>query len=356
MKKSILKYFKAFTLVGVMASFIALSSCGEDDGGGTTAPTLTVYGTLSAQTNLGKLKGEFDAYADIVATLDDADADLTVFAPSDAAMTTLLTTLGLTDFSTVSAGIAKSVLNYHISTAGSKTTGELTVGSTVMTAQGEVITIDAGTKLKTGATALSTIVSSIEATNGIIHIVDVVIIPPTIGAQIVATLGTVAQPLLLGSNFTILAQGMAKADAGKTDPATTIVGLLVGGANLTVFAPTNATFAAGQITVDSYDAATWNAIIRNHIVVAQGGDGTETIGSDDMTTGASFTTVLQGTLFFVQGDPVNGVGVFIDSNGDFNAGPPPTGLNAEVALIDAAVSGNGRIHVIAGVLSPPSPQ
>lgn len=362
MKKSILKYFKAFTLIGVMASFIALSSCGEDDGTGTPAPTLTVYGTLSAETNLSKLKGEFDAYADIVATLDNADANLTVFAPSDAAMTTLLTTLSLENFSSVSAGIAKSVLSYHISTGGALATGDLAVGSTVMTVQGEVITIGAGTKLQTGATAESTIVSTIEATNGTIHIVDVVIIPPTIGAQIVATLGTVAQPILLGSNFTVLAQGMAKADAAATDPTATIVAMLIGGENLTVFAPTNATFEAGSITVETFSAAQWNGIIRNHIVASQGGDGTETIGSDDMITGYAPTTQAgAGLTFFFNTDGIpakKGVGIYIDGNGDVDLAVPATyeNLDAEVALIDAAVSGNGRIHVIAGLLAPPTPQ
>lgn len=344
MKKSILKYFKAFTLIGIMASVTILSSCGEDDGG-EPAATLTAYGILSAETNLGKLKSEIDVYADLVATLDNADAELTVFAPSDAAMSTLLGTLGLQDFSTVSEGVAKSVLSYHVSAAGALATGDLTEGLTVMTAQGEMITVAAGQKLSTGATALSTITNSINATNGIVHVIDVVIIPPTIGAQIVATLGTVAQPVLLGSSFTILAQAIAKADAAQTDPTATIIAALIGGSNLTVFAPTNATFEAGQITAATYDAATWNAILRNHVVIG-GTEGT-TIGSDEMgTEGFTATSALGVPLAFSTGTATNGVGIYIDS--DLNQTP-----NAEVALIDAAVVGNGRIHVIAGVLAPP---
>ncbi|MFK7953680.1 MAG: fasciclin domain-containing protein [Ekhidna sp.] len=361
MKKSILKYFKAFTMIGVMASVAILSSCGEDDGG-EPAATLTAYGILSAESNLGKLKSEIDVYSSLVDVLSNESADLTVFAPSDAAMSALLGTLGLESFATVSAGIAQSVLSYHVSTAGALTTGELTEGMTVMTAQGEVITIGAGTKLVTGATAESTITNTIQATNGIVHIVDVVIIPPTIGGTIVATLGTLAQPVLLGADFSILASGIAKADAANDGSTPTIIETLIGGENLTVFAPTNGTFNAGGLTVDSFDAATWNAIIRNHVVVAQGGeDGTGTIGTDELSTaGFSATSAVGIPLGFVfTGTPSETVaainpaapGVFIDGNADFD-GTDLTKLDAEIVVVDAAVAANGRIHVIAGVLAP----
>ncbi|MEO1254305.1 MAG: fasciclin domain-containing protein [Bacteroidota bacterium] len=136
---------------------------------------------------------------------------------------------------------------------------------------------------------------------------------------------------------------------------------------MTVFAPTNATFASAQITVDTYDAATWEGILRNHIVKGQGNDdaandNTLTLDPGDLTTGAEFTTLAGATLlFFNNTDAIpadNGLGIFIDSNGDVDLQDQATFTNfdAEVVLPDAdGGSANGRVHVIAGVLAPPSP-
>ncbi|MEP1032892.1 fasciclin domain-containing protein [Ekhidna sp.] len=356
MKKSILKYFKAFTLIGVVASFIALSSCGSDDDAG---PTLTVWGTLEADASLSLLKGEFEAFADIEATLSDEDATLTVFAPTNAALNTLLGTLGLEDFSSVNGDIARAVLEYHIVTSGQLASSALTDGSTTTTEQGEAITVTDG-KLVTGATSDAEFVTTdIQTTNGVIHIVDVVLVPPTIGAQIVATLGTLAQPVALGADFTTLYSAILKADAAATDPTTTIMAALINAdTTLTCFFPTNATFAGADpvITVDTYDAATWNAIIKNHIVSKQGGATDESVEEADMITGFTATSGIGVSLFFVNtGSATNvpgGPGIYIDSDGDFDA-QTGAGLNGEVALIDAATAQNGRIHAIAGVLSPP---
>ena len=110
-----------------------------------------------------------------------------------------------------------------------------------------------------------------------------------------------------------------------------------------------------------WDAATWDAIIRNHVVVGQGGgtdDGVNTLGPNDLTTGATYNTAGGGVLqFFNNTDLIpasNGLGIFIDGNQDVDFADQTTyeNFDAEVALPDAAFAGNGRIHVIAGVLSP----
>ncbi len=382
MKKSILKYFKFFTLVGIMASFIAMTSCSDDDGGdGGDEPTETVWGLVEGTSNLSLLKTELEVFADLVATLDNEDANLTVFAPTDAALTTLLGTLGLEDFSSVNADIARAVLAYHVVTTSRIASGDVTEGSTFTTAQGEVITVGAGGVLVSGATSDSEIsTADIQATNGVVHLISVVLVPPTIGAQIVATLGTVAQPVLLGKDFTTLAAAITVADSdnvtgGADEGEATLLSLLAnreltGADQITVFAPTNATFEAAQITATTYDAATWENILKHHIV-AGGGEGTEddipTLGEDDLTTGASYTTNLGLNLTFaVTGTPSatvaavnpNAPGILIDSDGDLNVQDPSTwatGANAEIVLLDAdGGSANGRVHVIAGVLAPPT--
>ena len=377
MKKSILKYLKAFTLVGIMASFIAITSCGSDDGD-EPAATETVWELIENTANLSLLEAELSVFANLVATLN-SDGDLTVFAPTDAALTTLLGTLGLEDFTTVNPDIAEAVLAYHVVATSRIAAGDVVEGETFTTAQGEVITVGAGGVLESGATTAASIsTADIQATNGVIHLIDVVLVPPTIGAQIVATLGTVAQPVLLGADFTTLAAAITKADSdnvagGADEGEETLLSILsdrtlTGADQITVFAPTNATFAAADpaITVDTYDAATWEAILKHHIVQGQGDDtddNTLTLDPGDLVTCASFTTLLGLELeFFNDTDVVpanNGVGIFIDSNGDVDctlsdSGASLTNLDAEVALADAdGGSANGRVHVIAGVLAPP---
>lgn len=376
MKKSILKYFKAFTLIGVVASFVALSSCGSDDDAGPVA-TETVWELIENTSSLALLEAEISVFTDLVATLDNDDANLTVFAPTDAALGTLLATLQLEDFSSVNQDIAEAVLAYHVVTTARIASGDVVEGETFTTAQGEVITVGPGGVLVSGATSDSEIsTADIQATNGVVHLISVVLVPPTIGAQIVATLGTVAQPILLGKDFTILAGAITKADSDNAAGEATLLSLLsdrelIDEDQLTVFAPSNATFEAAQITVDTYDEATWENIIKHHIV-AGGGSGTDdnipTLGEDDLTTGATYTTNLGLSLTIaVSGTPSATVaavnpdapGILIDSDGDLTAGDPSTwaaGANAEIVFLDAdgGTSTNGRVHVIAGVLAPPT--
>ncbi|MEP0987015.1 fasciclin domain-containing protein [Ekhidna sp.] len=385
MKKSILKYFKAFTLIGVMASFIALSSC-SDDGDDVVIATETIWQILESRDNLSSLETELLA-VDLDASLK-ADGELTLFAPTNAALSTLLGTLGLEDFSTVSTDIATAVLAYHV--AGQVINSEdLVEGATFTTLQGETFEVGGGPSIISGATSNATFsVTDIQATNGVVHIIDVVMVPPTIGAAIVATLGTVAQPVLLGADFSILAEGIAKADEGKAAEAT-IVGALTQVQDLTVFAPTNATFeAAAGVTesddeaaveakvqgfIDALSAAQWDAYVRNHVVVGQGGgtdDGIETLGPDDFDPNGTFNT-LAGTetapqrLFIVTTGEAsatatavnpNAPGIYIDSDQNFDPTNSAATLNAEIVIPDAVSSSNGRIHVIAGILVPATAQ
>jgi transforming growth factor-beta-induced protein len=257
---SLLRYTIALVVVGFLG---VLAGCKDDDD---PAPTKTIYELVSEDTNLSVLKEQLDA-AGFEATLNGTGS-FTLFAPSNAAMSTLLQQLGLTEFTSIAPSVVASVLNYHL-LESQKLAADLIAGP-VATKQGEPITVTLTStgekKLDTGATTDASLTqTNIKATNGVIHVVDVVLVPPSIGALIIQTLGTVAQPILLSSSFTTLSAGIQKADAGKA-PANTIVGALIALEDVTVFAPVNDVFAAGSITVDTYSAAEWDAIIRGHIV------------------------------------------------------------------------------------------
>lgn len=350
----------------MISALLVFTGCGDDDEETPPAATQTVWEIVQSTDNLSSLEAELLG-ANLDGALGTTD-NITLFAPTNAALATLLGTLSLTDFSSVNPEIASAVLTYHVATSVVNS-GDLADGNTIATLQGESITVGSGPSLISGATTDATFsVTDIQATNGVVHVIEVVLVPPTIGATIVQTLGTLAQPVLLGGDFTVLAAGIAKADAANPDAATTgILTTLINtaGLDLTVFAPTDATFAAATppITVETFTAAQWDAIIRNHVVVGQGGttmDGVDTLGPDDLTTGATFDTAGGGSLSFFFDTSVipadNGNGIFIDGNGDVDFADQTTFTNfdAEIVVPDAVTltTGDSRIHVIAGVLSP----
>lgn len=293
---SILRYTAVLALV---ASLFVISGCDDDD----DAPTKTIYELISEDPTLSKIKAEIDLNADLKAKLSGA-GEFTFFAPNDLAMSAILTTLGLTDFTSISPSTLSLVLNYHLATKAYYD-ADLVAAATIATNQGENITVEVTTtgqkKLKTGATTNGTVITAdIKATNGVLHIVgDYPLVPPTIGSLIVATLGKVAQPILLSASFSTLAAAILKADAGKPS-AQTIVGAMVGLTACTFFAPPNQVFQAANITVDTYSAAQWDAIIRGHFIpqktIATLADGTETtINGKTITTGAATSTAPLGS-------------------------------------------------------------
>lgn len=323
---SMLRYTAIVTLV---AGLFVVSGCDNDD----DAPTKTIYQLISEDATLSKIKAQIDLNADLKAKLEGAGT-LTFFAPNDLAMQAILTTLGLTDFATISPSTLSLVLNYHLANSV-KMSSDLTNGAKVTTAQGEDITVEVtstgAVKLKTGATTSGTVVTAdLKATNGVLHIVgDYPLVPPTIGALIVATLGKVAQPILLSASFSVLASAILKADAGKAS-ANTIVGAMVAQTNQTFFAVSNQVFAAATpaITVDTYTAAQWDAIIRGHMIPSK------TIG----TLAAGTETTINGKVLTLTTTTVKGVG----------------NTNA-ITIVTASkiTTSNGVVWPIAGVIINP---
>lgn len=375
MKKSILKYFKAFTLIGIMASFIAITSCGSDDGGDDPDPvevTDSILDLINNTDGLDSLKKYLNRYPSLTAALD-AEGSYTFFAPTNDAFIGLLQTPGFpSNIDLINPDIIEGVLAYHVVAGTKVSTSDFTTDNDLNTLytdplsdEVQIIEFNSDGTILTGSTTknIEVVEGDIEATNGVMHTTASVLIPPSVGETLTPILGTIAGSVLLGADFSIIAEGILMADAGK-DAAATISGALAALPNLTVFAPTNATFESLGITAGDLTAAEWDAYVRNHIVVGgetYGNTGVTTIATADLVTCAEFTTLGGGTLtIFNNTDLVpadNGIGVYIDSNGDVDCtlsdmGASLTNLDAEVALPNAVNISQGRIHVIAGILVP----
>merc|ERR1719388_92854 len=126
------------------------------------------------------------AKADLITTMKGA-GPFTVFAPTDDAFAAALTALGATKEELLSREDLKAILTYHV-IAGQVKSTDLTNGMSPATVNGAkvTITINGGTVKVNDAKVVT---PDVMCANGVIHIIDKVILPPAPPVQYVAPLG-----------------------------------------------------------------------------------------------------------------------------------------------------------------------
>jgi uncharacterized surface protein with fasciclin (FAS1) repeats len=150
---------------------------------------------VSASTNIINVNGEKDlvntaidagSFTTLVAalgaaTLVDAlsgDDPLTVFAPTDDAFTALPDGLVTCLLKEDNIDALSAILTYHV-VSGEVLSTDLTDGMMAPTLQGEDVTINTtdGVVINDSATVVT---ADVMTTNGVIHIIDAVLVPPSI--------------------------------------------------------------------------------------------------------------------------------------------------------------------------------
>ena len=205
----------------------ALAACGSssDDPATTTEPNLVAL--AQSNPNLSILV-EAVVAADLQGTLSGT-GPFTVFAPTNAAFAALLTELGISKADLLAnKPLLTAVLTYHVLPARVLKSG-VPLGKAITTVQGGVFKIDqVGSDLviTDGRNRTAKITATdIAAANGVVHVIDRVILPAD--KNIVET----AQAI---PDFSILVEAVVAAN---------LQGTLSGAGPFTVFAPTNAAFA-----------------------------------------------------------------------------------------------------------------
>jgi uncharacterized surface protein with fasciclin (FAS1) repeats len=166
--------------------------------------------------------------------------NLTVFAPTNAAFDALAVeltgtaTAKATDLLTpANKALLKTVLQYHV--VNSKVVASaIPFGKPITSAQGSIFKIDSGTPpvIADGRNRTSKIIATdIEASNGVVHLIDKVILP--------ADKTIVATAIASSPEFTSLVAALQFASDNND-----LVNLLSSTGPFTVFAPTNAAFDA----------------------------------------------------------------------------------------------------------------
>ncbi len=111
--------------------------------------------------------------ADLVETLQ-GDGPFTVFAPTNDAFATLLETLDITAEELLMQPDLAKVLTYHV-VAGKVMSTDLTDGLEAATVNGQKVMFDLTGDPMVNDASITTV--DIEATNGVIHVIDKVLVP-----------------------------------------------------------------------------------------------------------------------------------------------------------------------------------
>nr|WP_196761487.1 fasciclin domain-containing protein [Pseudoalteromonas luteoviolacea] len=301
------------------AAMTTLAACSDDNDPVITPapekPENSVYDAAKAAGSFTTLVAALDATG-LDATLDNTNNKFTVFAPTDAAFEILgAETINglLADTDTLSG-----ILTYHVlSSEVNAETALSLAGQTAETVNGAKIALSlSGESLLINTATVTQ--TDIITDNGIIHVIDAVLMPPvqTTSTQNIAEVATAA-----GSFSTLL---KAAETAGLSSA-------LTGAGPLTVFAPTDAAFAAlGTDTINTLLANpdVLGDILKQHIVS----------GNVDSVTAMSLNGKNATTLLN------NQLPVTIDATKDMLKFAGVTVTQTDIA------ASNGIIHVIDAVI------
>ncbi len=284
---------RRFTLIFtslVLTAAFAMTSCEKDD----DKDPKTIIDV--AVDNEFKVLAKAIAEANLYAALSGM-GPFTLFAPTDAAFNAI----GITVDNVGQVEGLETILKYHV-ISGRVFSSSLTSGTVTMLSGAEA-QIDATNLTINDANIIDPF--DLEGSNGVVHSIDAVLLPPE---NIVVT--------AIEAGYNVLAAGLVAAGLDAT---------LQGNGPFTVFAPTDATFNAAGITVDNIaDVAGLSEILLYHVVAGN-------VTSADLSTGDVET--LNGQTIAIDAAALTVNGASIVSPFDVNAT-------------------NGVIHTIDDILIP----
>jgi uncharacterized surface protein with fasciclin (FAS1) repeats len=316
MKRQFLKYVLA------AGAAVTLAACGGSDDPAPTptpAPTKNVVELAQGTADLSILV-EAVVAAGLAPTLSGA-GPFTVFAPTNAAFAAALTELGLTKAELLAPAnkpLLTQILTYHV-VSGKYLKAQVPVGSPIATLQGESLTVDATLAITDQRGRKANITATdIVATNGVVHLIDKVILP---------TNKNVVQVAQGNPDFSVLVEAVVAAGLAPT---------LSGPGPFTVFAPTNAAFTSALTELgltkaqllDPVNKTLLTKILTYHVVSGKYLKAQVPVGTP-ITTLQTETLTVDSTLTITD----------------------QRGRKAKITATDIAAT-NGVVHVIDKVILP----
>ena len=314
---------KPFSLLSILlVAILALAACApQATPMPTVEPTAIPEPMLTDIVDTAVADGRFTTLAaalgaaDLVDTLK-GEGHFTVFAPTDDAFAKLPEGTVETLLLPENLEQLKSILLYHV-VSGKVLASDVVTLTSADTVLGDPVTI----KVDMGKVYLNdtveVIITDIEASNGIIHVIDSVLLPP-------AKLVDIVDTAVADGRFTTLAAALGAAD---------LIDTLKGEGPFTVFAPTDDAFAKlPEGTVETLllpeNLEQLKSILLYHVISGK-------VMAADVVTLTSADTVLGEAITIKIEDGK----VYLNDT-------------IEVIITDVEAS-NGIIHVIDAVLLPP---
>lgn len=343
---------KQIRLISTLAGLaLVVAACGttSEETTTTTEQQPTTTEVAAEETSVVDLAVSAGGFSTLVAAIEAAglvetlegEGPFTVFAPTDEAFDTALGDLGISaDDLLADTETLTSILTYHV--LGQEADSQLVStldGETVETVNGAEVAISIvdGSVMINDATVVS---ADLEADNGIVHVINSVLLPPelemmedTTTTTVQEASNTIADIVAGNENFSILLAAVEA--AGLTDA------LADPEATYTVFAPTNEAFEAALdalgITAEELleDVDTLTEILTYHVL----GD---VVTSEDIA-GAGVEEIPVETL---SGEELV---VVVGDDGSVSFKD-----QAAVVIQTDVEADNGVIHVIDAVLLPPT--
>jgi transforming growth factor-beta-induced protein len=217
-----------------------------------------------------------------------------------------------------------SILSYHVLPTGKSAANLIAGGATqptIYTFSGQPATLavstTGGVKFGDAVLTQATVTTAdVPASNGVIHVIDKVLVPPGVL--------TIVQMAQANPAFSTLVGAVVSANLAST---------LGGAGPFTVFAPTNDAFAAIASTVAGLTTQQLTTVLTYHVVDAQ-------VLSSGIPFGTPVATV-SGQNITITAGPAPTIARITDS----------TASPKSIVAVDVRAS-NGVIHVLSGVLIP----
>jgi uncharacterized surface protein with fasciclin (FAS1) repeats len=335
---------------------VVLISCEKEESSSpeTETPALNIVEIAQQTEDLSSLvaaltKADTDETSNLIETLS-GEGPFTVFAPTDEAFGALLAQLdgfeNLDDFDTeAERDLLRAILTYHVVAGVAAESTDLSDGQQLTTVQGEDlrVSLESGVAIEDATeTPAMVILPDVVANNGVVHIVDKVLLPQAIldalageGSGEESPSGTLVDLVVETEALSVLEAAVVKAGLVET---------LNGEGPFTVFAPTDDAFVAllnalgdDYNSLDDFDTEGEIALLTDILLyhVAPGD-----IRAADLAEG-TVPTALEGNALTViaSGD------TFVIGDATDN----PAGITGTDFL-----ASNGVAHTIDKVLLPPS--
>ncbi|MCR9264431.1 MAG: fasciclin domain-containing protein [Flavobacteriaceae bacterium] len=321
-------------------------SCSDDDNGMTPPEetTTTIVEAAQATAELSSLvsalqKADESANNDLVSALS-GEGPFTVFAPTNAAFSDLLAQLdgfdSLDDFSSEQLqDLLAVILTYHVVSGTAAMSTDLSNGQTITTLQGSTLTVstDGGVFISDAtSTAAQVTTADVETSNGVVHIIDKVLLPQAILDELADIILVPITDLAIGNeNLENLVAALMAADGDLPNA-------LRGDGPFTVLAPTDEAFETflDGASLEDVPVEVLTQILLNHVIEG-------TLYSTDLTgLGSGYTTTL------ARGAQDANISIFFDTSDGVTFNGVSSVVTPDVKAL------NGVVHVVDAVIDLPN--